>query len=231
MADQMKALELLRMQLVKDYPGDTPAFGKALDSPEEAAFFFENLVIPAFEKIKKEFDSFHFTVNVRRFPRVTRLDIRDGCSLFTCSIKISRKYACAILTIFYRDHSICSYNFEERTLLEERFDLSKIYQVLPEELIITIFSEIFINRRIYLKRLVETEENERREKEELRRETRRAKLINLKRNNEKFDPRDEFQKYLDSPEYARMMSWFDTFFDPEVEVEEEAVEAVEDPNA
>lgn len=208
----MKALEILRQQLEKDYPHEAPVFVKAIKSPEEVKFFFDEIVIPAFEKIKTEFDSFHFEVNIKNFAVVCRLDIKDGCSNFSCAVKISRKYSAAYLIITYRDHSICSYNFKERVLIEERFDLSKIYQELPEELIINIFSDIFINRKTHLKRLIETERNDEQQKKELVREERRAKLIRLKTENKKFDPKDEFQKYLDSDEYLQMRDWLDYHF-------------------
>lgn len=214
----MKALENLRVQLVKDYPGDTPVFGKA-PLPKESEFFFETLVVPAFEKIKKEFDTFHFTVAVRRFVHVTRLDIKDGCSFFSLSIKTNSKNSSVLLTISYRDYSICSKNYDDKTLLEEKFDLSKIQQVLPEDLIITIFSDTFINRKIYLKRIVESEENEAREHTEFFREERRSKLIKLKQENDALDPQEKFRKYLDAPQFSEMLHWVEVFYDLEIDEE------------
>lgn len=205
----MKALDLLRVQLIKDYPGDTPVFGKAPASPEETKFFFENTVLPAFEKIKKEFDSFHFTLSIRKFAHVLKLEIRDGCSLFSLSVKTSARDSSVTLLVKYRDFSIYSHNSEPRRLFEEKYDLSRISQVLPEELIITVFTEIFTNRRDFLRKIVEAELNEENEKTALIREERRARLIELKNNNDEFDPKDEFQKYLDSPEHLDMMRWLD----------------------
>ena len=103
------------------------------------------------------FESFHFEVSFRKSPYVTRMDIKDGCTQFSFSVKVSRKFACVILRAGYRDNSICAYDFNEPVLLEERFDLSRISQDLPEELIITIFSDTFLNRKTYLKRISDTE--------------------------------------------------------------------------
>lgn len=194
----MKALERLREQLKKDYPGNQPVFGKAPASPEETKFFVEGIVIPAFELIGKEFDSLHISVNIRRFPHVTKLEIGDGCSLFSLSIKTGRKNSGVTLTIDYRDYSVSSKYHKMRTILEATYDLSRVTQTLTEEMIVDTFVESFSSRRDHLRRIVEAELNDEREKTELIREERRAKLIELKKQNEEFDPEDEFKKYLDS---------------------------------
>ena len=214
----MKALEKLRVQLIKDYPGDTPTFDRA-PLPKESKFLFENLVVPAFEKIIKEFAPFHFTVSVRRFIRVMRLEIKDGCSSFSLSIKTSSKNSSVLLTITYRDHSICLSKDDEKILLEERFDLSKIREALPEDLLMTIFSDTFINRKTYLKRIVESEENDAREQAEFLREERRFKLIRLKQENDALDPRGKFRKYLDAPQFSEMLRWVEMFYDLEISEE------------
>lgn len=205
----MKVLEQLRVQLIRDYPGDTPVFGKASSSPEETKFFFENIVLPSFEKISKEFDAFHFTVNIRTFTHVLKLEIADGCSSFSLSVKTSNKNAAVTLSVQYRDYSINSESYEMRGIFEEKYDLSRIAKVLPEELIITIFTDTFLSRRIYLKKIVDAELNEVREKAELLRERRRAKLVELKMVNEKYDLEDEFKKYLDSSDHSEMLRWLD----------------------
>lgn len=210
----MKALEKLRVQLVKDYPGDSPTFSRG-SLPKESEAFFQNIVLPAFEKIRKEFNAFHFNVAVRKFVHVVRLEVKDGCSFFCLSIKTNKLNFGVILTVSYHDHSICSYNYEDRLLLEERFDLSKIRQALPEELIITIFSDTFINRKTYLKRIVETEENEARELIELEREERRAKLLKLRQENDDLDLDARMQKYLDVPQYSDLVYWVTMFYDLE----------------
>lgn len=192
----MKALEQLRVQLIKDYPGDTPAFGKAPSSPEKTKFFFEEIVLPAFEKIEKAFDSSHFIAKIRKFAHVIKIEIRDGCSLLILSVKTSIRDSSITLLINYRDFSIFAEDSDPRKLLEERYDLSRISQVLPEELIITVFTHIFNNRRDFFKKMIEAELSEKSEKAQLIREERRAKLIALKKFNNEFDPQEEFQKYL-----------------------------------
>lgn len=205
----MKALEQLRLQLIKDYPGDTPIFSKAPSSPQEIKFLFEDIVIPAFERISKALDTFHFTINIRKFTHVLKLEIGDGCSFYSLSVKTNNKNAAVTLLIQYRDYSINSQSYEMRSIFEEKYDLSKITKNLPEELIITIFSDTFMNRKEYLKKIVDAELNDIREKAELLRERRRSKLVELRLINEKYDPEDEFKKYLESSDHTEMLRWLD----------------------
>lgn len=209
----MKALKQLREQLIKDYPVDTPVFGKA-PSPVETAYLFEDLVLPGFEKIVKEFESFHFSVNIRKFTHVVKLEIVDGCSAFSLSVRTSTKSSAVTLSVQYRDYSVNSESYELRGIFEEKYDLSRISQMLPEEMIITIFADTFLSRRDLLKRIVDAELNEAQEKTELLREQRRARLIKLKNLNEKYDPEDEFKKYLDSSEHTEMIRWLDMTYGP-----------------
>ena len=205
----MKALEQLRLQLIKDYPGDTPVFGKAPSSPEEIKFLFEDIVIPAFESISKALGTFHFTINIRTFTHVLKLKIADGCSFYSLSIKTTNKNAAVTLLIQYRDYSVNSQSYELRSIFEEKYDLSKTAKNLPEELIITIFTDTFMNRKEYLKKSVGVELNDIKDKAELLRERRRSKLIELRLSNEKYDPEDEFKKYLESPDHTEMLRWLD----------------------
>ena len=205
----MKALEQLRLQLIKDYPGDTPVFDKAPSSPQEIKFLFEDIVLPAFEQISKALDTFHFTINIRKFTHVLKLEIGDGCSFYCLSVKTNNKNAAVTLLIQYRDYSVNSQSYELRSIFEEKYDLSKIAKNLPEELIIAIFSDTFMNRKEYLKKIVDAELNDIREKAELLRERRRSKLVELRLINQKYDPEDEFKKYLESSDHSEMLRWLD----------------------
>lgn len=215
----MKALEKLREQLSKDYPVDTPVFRKAPSSPEEIAFLFESIDLPAFEKIEQELGTFHFTINIRRFTYVVKLEISDGCWAFYLAVKTSNKNAAVTLSVQYRDYSVNSQSYELRIIFEEKYDLSKIALMLPEEKIMTIFADTFLSRKDHLKKIVEAEIGDEREKTELLREQRRARLIKLKNLNEEFDPEDEFKKYLDSSEHSEMIRWMDFTYGPFHDVE------------
>lgn len=210
----MKALEKLREQLSKEYPVETPVFSKAPSSPEEIAFLFEDIALPAFERISKALDTFHFTINIRKFTHVVKLEIGDGCSFYCLSVKTSNKNAAVTLLVQYRDYSVNSQSYELRGIFEDKYDLSKIAQMLPEDQIITIFADTFMNRKDYLKKIVEAEITDELEKTEMLREQRRARLIKLKNLNEKYDPEDEFKKYLDSSEHSEMIRWLDMTYGP-----------------
>lgn len=213
--DSTDILRLLLQQLKRDYPEGVPTFRRGITKPEEIKFFFNDMVVPAFEKIQKEFDSFHFEVKFVRFPYRTRLEVTDGCSQFYFSIFVDKKHSFAAMEAEYRDHSIypqISQYFKKKNLLNERFDLSKIRQELSEKLIIKIFSDAFLNRKENLRAIINKEEFDSEIKEELKREEMRVKLIALKQRNNTFDPEDEFQKYLDSDEYAEMMRWLDSAY-------------------
>lgn len=215
----IEALELLRQQLKKNYPKGEPTFKRGATNPDEIKFFFDDMVVPAFEKILKEFDSFHFEIRLVRFPFRTKLEITDGCSQFYFSIFVDRKHSFAAAQAEYRDHSIYpkhSQYFKMKNLLDERFDVSRIQQELSEELIIKIFSDAFLNRKVNLRAIVNKEEFDFEIEEESRREERRSKLVVLKQRNSAFDPEDEFKKYLDSDKYAEMKRWLDYTYGVEV---------------
>jgi hypothetical protein len=222
--DSIKALKYLRQQLKKDYPDNSPVFRSGATKPEEIKFFFDDMVLPAFEKIQKEFDLFHFEVKFVRFPYRTRLEVTDGCSQFYFSIFVDKKHSFAAIEAEYRDYSIYpqhSQYFKKKDLLDERFDLSRIRQELSEELIIEIFSNTFLNRKVNLRAVVNKEKYEIEVKEELEREERRFKLNALKERNGAFDPEDEFKKYLDSDEYIEMMRWLDSHYNIKIVSEED----------